>query len=299
MTQESAPWVERSLVVTADDFGLAREVNEAVEIAHRDGILTAASLMVAEPSAADAVARAKRLPGLAIGLHLTLVEGRPILPASAIPDLVGPDGRLRTDLARYGAAIFFRKVVQLQVAAEIGAQFEAFARTGLALDHVDAHKHFHLHPTIARLLLAIGPRYGMRALRIPAEPGEVLRRVEPTRIGLEARLAGAYTAALRRKAKRAGLAVADHVFGLSWSGAMTTGRVAGLLRHLPPGRTEIYTHPAFAGGFDGHTAGYRYADELAALVSPDAKDARAMLRPVPGSYSGWAGRPPSLPNTQT
>src|ERR1700712_5207983 len=97
----------RALVVTADDFGLSREVNEAVEIAHRDGILTSASLMVAEPWAADAIARARRLPGLAVGLHLVLIEARPVLAPERVPDLVRADGRLRLDLSPYWGGDFF------------------------------------------------------------------------------------------------------------------------------------------------------------------------------------------------
>jgi hopanoid biosynthesis associated protein HpnK len=275
-----------SLVVTADDFGLSPEVNKAVEIAHRDGILSAASLMVAEPWCADAVARARRLPNLAVGLHLTLVEGRAVLPRAAIPDLIGPDGRLRTDLARYGAEIFFRPRVKRQVAAEIRAQFEAFARTGLALDHVNAHKHYHLHPTIAGLVLQIGREFGMTALRVPVEPAAVLSVVEPVARGLEARVAGPYATLLRRRARRAGFAAADQVFGLAWSGAMTPTRVAGLLRHLPPGRTEIYTHPAVAGGFDGAASGYRYAEELAALVAPEVIEAAAAI--PRGGCAAWS-----------
>ncbi|NNM71822.1 hopanoid biosynthesis-associated protein HpnK [Enterovirga aerilata] len=277
---------ERSLVVTADDFGLAREVNEAVEIAHRDGILGAASLMVAEPWCADAVERARRLPDLAVGLHLTLVEGRAVLPPSEIPDLIGPGGKLRTDLARYGAEIFFRPGVRRQIAAEIRAQFEAFARTGLPLDHVNAHKHYHLHPTIAGLVLEIGREFGMRALRVPVEPLETLAAVEPGRPGTEARIAGPYARLLRARARRAGLVVADQVLGLAWSGAMTPSRVAGLLRHLPPGRTELYAHPATAGGFAGAAPGYRYAEELAALTDPETIEA---ARPIRRSgYAAWS-----------
>lgn len=69
----------KRLVITADDFGAASEVNDAVEAAHGNGVLTAASLMVAAPATADAVARAKRIPSLRVGLHLVLVEGRPVL----------------------------------------------------------------------------------------------------------------------------------------------------------------------------------------------------------------------------
>ena len=256
-----------TLTVTADDFGLAPEVNEAVERAHRDGILTAASLMVAEPHAADAVARAGTMPGLGVGLHLTLVEGRAVLPRKAIPDLMGADGKLRTDLARYGASIFFRPSVRRQVAAEIEAQFRAFAATGLPLHHVDAHKHFHLHPTIAGLLLEIGPRFGMKRLRVPVEPLEILRKVEPVRPGFEARLASPYAELLRRRAMRVGLSVPDRVLGLAWSGAMTHERVAGLLRNLPSGDTELYSHPALAGGFEGAAPGYRYREEFDALLA--------------------------------
>ncbi|NUO88439.1 MAG: ChbG/HpnK family deacetylase, partial [Cupriavidus sp.] len=66
---------QRALIVTADDFGLHPAVNEAVELAHRDGVLNAASLMVGAPAAADAVARARRLPALRVGLHVVLADG--------------------------------------------------------------------------------------------------------------------------------------------------------------------------------------------------------------------------------
>ena len=98
----------RRLIVTADDFGLAVEVNQAVEAAHRDGILTGASLMVGAPAAADAVARAKALPSLKVGLHVVLVDGRPVLPPAAVPDLVGPDGAFIDDMPRAGVSFFFR-----------------------------------------------------------------------------------------------------------------------------------------------------------------------------------------------
>jgi hopanoid biosynthesis associated protein HpnK len=280
---------ERSLVVTADDFGLSREVNEAVEIAHRDGILTSASLMVAEPWAEDAVARARRLPGLAVGLHLVLIEARPVLPPERIPDLVRAGGRLRTDLVRYGAEIFFRPAVKRQVAAEIEAQFQAYARTGLPLDHVNAHKHYHLHPTIAGLVISIGRRYGMRALRVPVEPPETLGQVEPVRRGLEARLAGPWAKMLRARARGAGLVVPDSVLGLAWSGAMTPDRVAGLIRNLPGGRTELYAHPAMRGGFEGEAPGYRYAEEFAALTAAVSRDALAASGATLSSYATWAG----------
>ncbi|HKJ73595.1 MAG TPA: ChbG/HpnK family deacetylase, partial [Alphaproteobacteria bacterium] len=82
-----------SIIITADDFGFSEEINEAVERGHRDGVLSAASLMVSAPAAADAVARAKRLPNLRVGLHVVMVQGVPTLPVEEVSALVGPNGR--------------------------------------------------------------------------------------------------------------------------------------------------------------------------------------------------------------
>lgn len=258
----------KRLIVTADDFGAAVAVNEAVEQAHGDGILTCASLLVAGDAAADAVARAMRMPGLGVGLHLVLVEGRPVLPSDRIPDLIDADGLFRTDMVRAGINFFFRPSVRRQLAAEIEAQFAAFAATGLALDHVNAHKHFHLHPTITSLILEIGERHGIRAVRAPVEPRAVLNAIDRPQ-GID--IALPWARLVRLRLRKAGLAVPDQVFGIAWSGALHRDRLRGLLARLPDGLTEIYTHPAMAA-YPGSALGYRYQDELAALTDDLAKD---------------------------
>ncbi len=258
----------KRLVVTADDFGLSTEVNEAVERAHLHGILTSASLMVGSFACADAVERARCLPSLRIGLHLVLVEARPVLPPERIPDLVDGSGFFRADMARSGAAMFFLPSVRRQLTDEIEAQFAAYAKTGLPLDHVDAHKHFHLHPTIAGTLIEVGRRYGMRAVRVPFEPQTIVRRIDPAAPWLTPAITAPFTRMLGARMRRAGLTVPDQVFGLAWSGAMTADRLVALLDHLPSGLTEIYTHPATSNAFAGSAHGYRYTDELAALTAP-------------------------------
>jgi hopanoid biosynthesis associated protein HpnK len=224
--------------------------------------------MVGAAHVADAISRASRLPKLQVGLHLTLVEQRPVLPAAEIPDLVDRTGRLRSDLARYGAAIMAKPRVRRQMEAEIRAQFEAFRATGLALDHVNAHRHYHLHPIVLDAILRIGPTYGMRAQRVPNEPMSVLRRVDRMARSPLAILLKPSSALMSWRARSAGLAVTDRVFGLSWSGSMTEARIAGILHNLPHGSTEIYTHPASAPYHEGAARDYLYAEELAALVSP-------------------------------
>jgi len=257
----------KQLIVTADDFGAATQVNDAVERAHRHGILTAASLMVAGDAARDAVARAKTMPELRVGLHLVLVEGKPVLPANAVPDLVDSAGYFRTGMARAGAAMYFRPKVRAQLAAEIAAQFEAFAATGLRLDHVNAHKHFHLHPTIAAVMVEMAASHGVRGARVPLEPQAVLGRIEPRKSSAVVALTAPFARNLRRRFRRAGITSPDHVFGLAWSGAMTGERLAGLIRHLPDGLSEIYMHPA-TGPYAGAAPGYQYQAELAALTDP-------------------------------
>ncbi|WP_395333049.1 hopanoid biosynthesis-associated protein HpnK [Novosphingobium sp. BL-8H] len=258
----------KRLVVTADDFGASLEVNEAVERAHSDGILTAASLMVNGAAVADAVERAKRLPALGVGLHVVLVDGRPVLPPDRIPALVDAQGHFRTDMVRAAMRIFASPAARRQLAAEVEAQFDAFAATGLPLDHVNAHKHFHLHPTIAATLVKVGKAHGMRTVRAPVEPRAVLRAVEDQ--GTPSGVEGIWARQVQRLMRRASLATPDHVFGLAWSGAMTPARVYGLLEHLPNGLSEIYAHPA-TGPYPGSAPGYRYAEELAALTDALAK----------------------------
>nr|WP_315591521.1 hopanoid biosynthesis-associated protein HpnK [uncultured Cupriavidus sp.] len=261
------------LIVTADDFGLHRDVNAAVEQAHLEGILNAASLMVSAPATADAVARAHRLPGLRVGLHLVLTDGWSALPWEAIPDLVDIDGRFDEAMVRHSFRFFFQPRVRKQLAAEIRAQFEAFAQTGLALDHVNAHKHFHLHPTVLGLILRIGREYGLRAMRLPREAGGPLY-LRP------------WLALLRRRLHRAGIAHNDFVLGLSASGAMDEAALLAALDHLPNGAVELYLHPAVTSGarIGASMPDYRHADELAALLSPRVRAAAERAAPRRGSF---------------
>jgi hopanoid biosynthesis associated protein HpnK len=277
------------LIITADDFGAAPEVNEAVESAHRDGVLSAASLMVAAPAAGDAIDRARRLPGLRVGLHLVLTDGRPVLPPGEVTHLVDDQGRFHADMAAAGATMFFHPAARRELAAEIDAQLIAFQATGLTLDHVNAHKHFHLHPTIAGLTLKLGLRRGLRAMRVPVEPVAPLKRAAtPGEAVVEGRLLRLWARLARGRARRAGLLAPDQVFGLQWSGAMGEARLEGLIRALPPGLTEIYLHPATEGGFEGAAAGYAYAEELTALISPRVGSAVRASGVRLGGFSDFA-----------
>jgi hopanoid biosynthesis associated protein HpnK len=224
--------------------------------------------MVAGSAAGDAVERARRLPRLRVGLHVVLVDGTPALPPEKVPGLVDASGHFRTDMVRLSFDIFMRPAVRAQLRAEIEAQFRAYQATGLALDHVNAHRHFHMHPQVASAIIAIGRRYGVHALRVPYEPHAVMAKVEPDGRGFPA-LVAPWTRLLADLARRNGLLAPDHVFGLAWSGAMSAERLRRLIPHLPAGLTEIYFHPATRDSFADSAPGYRYAGELAALTDPE------------------------------
>jgi hopanoid biosynthesis associated protein HpnK len=257
------------LILTADDFGLAVEVNMAVEFAHRAGRLSCASLMVTAPAAADAVQRARAMPDLGVGLHITLVEGRPALPPDEIPDLVGDDGQFLDDPFAAGLRFFFRHGARRQLRAEIRAQFDTFAATGLALDHVNTHNHLHLHPTVLGVLLEVARSFGQPPVRLPREPMGAAASAGAG--ALAARIAMAPILALvQARLSRAGVRHNGQILGISHSGHMDEARILALLNLAKSEPTELYLHPATgrARVLDRTMADYEHAGELAALLSP-------------------------------
>jgi hopanoid biosynthesis associated protein HpnK len=224
--------------------------------------------MVAAPAAQDAVRRAHNLPNLKTGLHLVLVDGDSRLGHAKLPTITGPDGRFSTNQAAIGVRYFFSPAARRELRAEIRAQFVAYTATGLTLHHADAHKHMHLHHTVARIMIEVGREYGLTRIRVPAEPPAIMARCGE-KITAGDRALYAWTRVLRRQARQAGLATTDHVFGLKWSGHMTEDKIRLLLRHLPEGVAEIYFHPA-TWRDDALTRlmpGYEHEAELAALLA--------------------------------
>ncbi|AEK58883.1 MULTISPECIES: hopanoid biosynthesis-associated protein HpnK [Acidithiobacillus] len=290
----AADLAPRRIVFNADDFGLDVAVNEAVESAFRNGLLTSASLMVSAPAAADAVARARALPGLGVGLHLTLVDGTPTLPADQIPDLVDDQGRFAADLWRRGFRYFFLARVRRQLAAEIRAQFEAFAATGLSLDHANAHKHLHVHPTVLRLLLDIGKDYGLGWVRLPWEPLQLKRCMEKLswQDSVGALLLSPWVGRMKRRIRAAGMACNDILVGLQATGRMDSMALSRALHCLPHGvLAEVYFHPASRQTplLRQLMPQYRPVAEWQSLLNPDLASYVREACFVCGSFRDFSG----------
>jgi chitin disaccharide deacetylase len=263
----------KRLIVTGDDFGKSKGVNEAIEEAHRQGILTTASLMIGAEAAVDAVERARRLPSLRVGLHLVVVDGPPLLPAEAIPDLLDTQDNFSPHLVRAGIGFFFSPKVRRQLNAEIRAQFQAFQETELLLDHVNSHHHMHLHPTILSILLKVGKEFGLRAVRLPYEPP--ISSFRASGKGLFQKLAGSlflypWIAALKRRLRRQGVWSNDFAYGMNDSGSMNLDLVLRFLKYLPDGVTEIYFHPSLSK-IDSIRKGSNPGKEFEALTSSQTR----------------------------
>jgi chitin disaccharide deacetylase len=268
--------VNRRLIITADDFGLAVPVNEAVEEGYRRGVLTTTSLLIGERAAADAVERAHKNPGLRVGLHLAVCESVPVLPPAAIPDLVNASGGLRRPLA--ALVQLLSPHVHEQLEAEIRAQFEAFAATGLTFDHVNGHNHMQLHPAVLPIVIRIARQYGVTAVRTCYEPLMALQRA--ARRGLFLRLLqwlvlAPWSAYVRRRLLRAGFRTNDYLFGIYDCGRIDLTLLCGIVQHLPAGVSELHCHPATrrCDAIDRTMPDYGHEAELAALLDPQLRAA--------------------------
>jgi len=256
----------RRLIVNADDFGLSASVNQAVVQAHLEGILTTASLMVNEPGFEEAVALAKQNPRLGVGLHLTLSHGHAALPPKEIPGLVNERGEFSNRPVSTGLRYFVRRGLCEELRREIAAQFEKFKTTGLPLDHVNGHLHFHLHPTVFRILMEMNGGFEIGRMRLTRDPFWLNAGLAPGNWGYRASHAFIYmilSGRAGRVMERRGIRHTSRVFGLLQNARVDEAYVTGLLARLPEGDSELYSHPSLD----------EFKNEFDALVSARVKAA--------------------------
>lgn len=233
----------RRLVVNADDYGRSSSINQAVARAHREGILTTASLMVKEPAFAEAVALARDNPRLGVGLHLSL---------SSCPIAAG---------FRY----FFQRSLRPQLKAEIRAQLEKFLSSGLKLDHVNSHHHLHMHPTVLGILLQQLREMQITHARLTCEPWWLNIRNMAGRRFRNFSHALIYTVLARRARaafRKDRIRYPEFVFGLMQNHAVDEPYLQRLLPALPAGDSELYSHPSLD----------EFRHEFEALVSPRVRE---------------------------
>lgn len=263
------------VILNADDWGRSPEINAAVVKAHREGVVTSASLMVTGEAFEDAVCLARATPTLAVGLHLVVVNGRAALPHKEIPHLVDGSGRFPDDPLRVGLHYAFSRAAQAELAKEVAAQFVRFAATGLPLSHVDGHQHLHVHPVVFNLLLPLAEQHGAYGVRLPRDDLWLALRHDRDRALVKVAWAVALAlicrwCAHRMRGRR--LVTPRRVVGVLQSGRMHEAYVVEVLRRLRS-PAELYFHPSLA---EQREALGPNRGDLATLLSPAVRQAIAV-----------------------
>jgi len=274
------------LIVNGDDFGSSEEVNEAVIQAHQRGILTSCSLMAGGAAFEGAVRLARENPNLAVGIHVTCVNGKSVLPHPEIPHLVDWDGNFPSDPACAGLKYFFCKRAKKELFRELGAQFQKFRETGLNFSHIDSHCHMHVNPSVFRAVMEIGEKFGIRRMRVPEDDYNAARPfLEPScgRAGY-ALMFRLLARRMKLKMRERGFKFPSRVYGNFLTGAMTREYVLSVLDNVRDGISEMYFHPALSFDHPDQGKVQRFR-ELSILLDPDVRLKMEKLGITPATYS--------------
>jgi len=269
----------RRLIINADDFGLTSGVNRAIAEANRSGVLTSATIMANSRAFDEAVNVARSQPGLGTGCHVVLIDGDPV--SSSLPTLTNGSSRFRNSLKEFALAAVRKGFVAEEIQREAEAQMRKIQSAGIALTHIDSHKHTHMFPHVLRPVLRAASACGVRAVRNPFDP---LRTwsfgATVSAPGMWLRSAGVlafqiFAAEFRMAVKEEGMLTTDGTVGIAATGKLDQRMLVKILNSLPEGTWELVCHPGYSD--DALlAAGTRLTKsrevELAALVSAETKE---------------------------
>jgi len=259
----------KKLIVNADDFGLTQGINEGIIDAFENGILTRTSIIANASCFDHAVSLAKKCPRMPIGIHLTLIEEKPLSGAEKIKSLTDTNGFLLKNhkgfLLRY-----LRKQIKLdEVNAELEAQIKKVLERGITISHIDSHQHLHLLPGIFKIALALMKKYNIHSVRLPRLAFKHLLSFKDSSLG-------ALSLSCKKLLKNEKIAHPDRLLGLRLAGSLKEASLVRLLEDVREGITEIICHPGIAdAAFKQNYAHWRYDPyaELQALKSDTVKKA--------------------------
>ena len=245
----------RRLIVNADDFGLTTGVNRAIVEAHRRGVVTSATLMANSSAFEEATRLAQAEASLSVGCHVVLVDGEPVLPAARIPSLLAADSRsgprFRPALSGFALAALRGRLREEEIEAEVTAQIRKLQAAGIAVTHLDTHKHAHMFPGVLKPLLRAAFACGVGAVRNPFAPvrplalAHLLRRPPLWTRYSEVTVLRRYAADFRRAVEAAGMATPDGTLGIVVTGKLDEALYAAIIASIPEGTWEFVCHPGY------------------------------------------------------
>ena len=240
----------RRLIVNADDFGYTTGVNRAIVEAHTCGVVTSSTLMANGAAFSDAVQQARDIPELSIGCHVVLIDGEPALEAAHLPSLISA-GHFRDSLKTFAARAIAGRIDADEIAAESSAQIRKIQSAGIAVSHVDTHKHTHLFPKILRPLLRAAAACGVRSIRNPFGPRMPLRSSQLlarpnlwTRFA-EVRILSRFGGKFREAVDLEGFSAPDGTLGIEVTGTLDESLFRAIAGSIPAGTWEFVCHPGY------------------------------------------------------
>ncbi|MGB6884346.1 MAG: ChbG/HpnK family deacetylase [Candidatus Acidiferrum sp.] len=245
----------RNLIVNADDLGWTEGVNRGIAEAHRNGIVTSASLLANAAAFQSGVEVARAAPGLGVGVHLNLSEGEPVAPVDLVTTLLNDRGEMEGRPQNLLLRLARRSLLLDEVEREWDAQIQKVRDVGIEPTHLDGHRHVQMLPGLFEIALRLAKKHGIAAIRIAHEEsslraalsaGEKQKGTVVMKQGVQARGLKLLAPDAHEKAERAGIAAADYFCGIAQTGELTREGVLRLLEILPEGTTELMCHPGYA-----------------------------------------------------
>ena len=269
----------RRLIVNADDFGLTRGVNRAIGEAHERGIVTSTTLMACGAQFGDAVKRAHTFPKLSVGCHVVLVDGIPVgekqeSSPHTRSGLIEGSGKFRQSILSFAWRAVAGQLDAAEIEQEITAQIHKLQSAGIAISHLDSHKHTHMFPVVLNALLRAAKNCGVRAIRNPFEP-LVLARTRHRKRQFQLRILRRYQGRFREAIARSGVVTTDGCVGIVATGGLTVESFTELIRGLPEGTWEFVSHPGYNDAeLDQVATRLRRSREveLGIMTSPEIKE---------------------------
>jgi hopanoid biosynthesis associated protein HpnK len=240
----------RRLIVNADDFGYTSGVNRAIVEAHSHGVVTSSTLMANGPAFAEAARLAPTAPKLSVGCHVVLTDGVPVLAAAQLPSLT-TNSHFRDGMMTFAARAIAGGMNADEITAEATAQIRKLQSAGIAVSHIDTHKHAHLFPAVLRPLLQAAAACGVRAVRnpfgprLPLQSSHLLARPGLWRRYAEVRVLGRFAGKFREAVDQEGFSTPDGTLGIVVTGALDETLFYAIARSIPEGTWEFVCHPGY------------------------------------------------------
>jgi predicted glycoside hydrolase/deacetylase ChbG (UPF0249 family) len=284
----------RKLIINADDFGLSIPVNKAIIKAHREGILTSASLMVNMPGFGHAVSLIKENTSLSVGIHINIFRGKPVSLPYKIKSLCKGETFIE-NFFEIMRTIFYKKIELNEFEIECRLQVEKAFKYGITISHLDSEKHIHLIPLFFETIIKIAKEYKILRIRCINEMPYNFLNISPANLFNIRFYSLLYHAVNVKKEKKLleeqGFKTTDYFYGLLKTGGMGISEYKRILSHLKRGTTEIMCHPGHSEAEGASVQRRTYYQvqggelELKALLDPRLKDLIASHNIILTNYS--------------